>query len=741
MAGMPSQRLARWIALLAEVVSGRAPVQERDSAYQLQIYAIAWISLLISAVCYVPVYALWLDEPVGAMAIAVSAAAGLATLPLYLITRSVRLALQVMSTAIFVVTSYLTWRQGGLSSPVAPWLLIVPFALSVAGIQGPATIWFIVVIAEMFLLGALELAGYSLPAHRGTDQRVLYVVSHPGLCVLIYAFLFLVNRARRLTLADLHSKNLELSQARDLAMSAVREKSRFLANMSHEIRTPLNGVIGTADILAGTSLSADQRHFVTMLKQSGDSLLVLINDVLDFSKIEAGKVTLEQAEVDLRELVESVAELFAPRAAEKGLVCTCRMAPEVPSRLLGDPHRLRQILTNLLSNSIKFTASGDVALEVTSSRVPGSDDIDVCFRISDTGIGIDEKARDRLFEAFCQGDETTTRVFGGTGLGLAISSELIRLMGSRLFVESEPGRGSCFWFSLRRPATATVPGVAGAPGHVPHLQAVGILEKHPRSRSVLAELLESMGSRPVVFDSPSVLAAAILGNTCPHVCIVDVAQMQDTPWEDLLRRPAPGPPARLPRIFVTTPFGQTDPQVPGIGIAGVISHPIRRAAVEQALLGSEVIALRPPSATEPDEVLERRVLLVEDNPVNRHIATAILKRLGCEVEIALDGEEAIRIWKEGAFDIVLMDCQMPVMDGYDAAREIRAHEAARGLPRTPLIALTANALAGDRELCLEAGMDDHLGKPFTQDLLLAALDRWARTPAVRTLRVAGGAGG
>ena len=173
----------------------------------------------------------------------------------------------------------------------------------------------------------------------------------------------------------------------------------------------------------------------------------------------------------------------------------------------------------------------------------------------------------------------------------------------------------------------------------------------------------------------------------------------------------------------------------------MISHPIRRAAVEQALLGSEVIALRPPSATEPDEVLERRVLLVEDNPVNRHIATAILKRLGCEVEIALDGEEAIRIWKEGAFDIVLMDCQMPVMDGYDAAREIRAHEAARGLPRTPLIALTANALAGDRELCLEAGMDDHLGKPFTQDLLLAALDRWARTPAVRTQRVAGGAGG
>ncbi|MEI7970879.1 MAG: ATP-binding protein, partial [Betaproteobacteria bacterium] len=508
------------------------------------------------------------------MAIAVSAATGLATLPHYLITRSVRLALQAMSTAIFVATSYLTWHQGGLSSPVAPWLLIVPFALSVAGIQGPATIWFVVVIAEMVLLGALELAGFPLAAHRGNDQRILYAVSHPGLCVLIYAFLFLVNRARRLTLSDLHNKNLELSQARDLAMSAVREKSRFLANMSHEIRTPLNGVIGTADILAGTSLSADQRHFVTMPRQSGDSLLVLINDVLDFSKIEAGKVTLEQTEVDLRELVESVAELFAPRAAEKGLVCTCRLAPQVPSRLVGDPHRLRQILTNLLSNSIKFTASGEVALEVTAARVPGSDDIDIFFRVSDTGIGIDDKARDRLFQAFSQGDETTTRVFGGTGLGLAISSELVRLMGSRLLVESDPGRGSCFWFSLRQRATATFPGFAEAPRSVQPLQPVGILEKHPRSRAVLAELLESMGRRPVVFDSPSVLAASILDNTCPPVCIVDIAQMQDTRWEDLLRRPAPSPPANLPRIFVTAPFAQPDPQCPSVGIAGVISHPI-----------------------------------------------------------------------------------------------------------------------------------------------------------------------
>lgn len=733
---MPNSRMTRYLATLTRVVTGSAPTVARDTAYQLQIYAIAWISLLASALFYVPVYLCWFEEPVGALAIALAAATGLTTMPLYLFTRSVRLALQAMSAAIFTVTSFLTWYQGGLSSPVAPWLLVVPFALSIAGVQGPATVWFVIVIAEMITLGVLELNGFGLPFHRGNDPQALFIVSQPGLCAVIFALLLLVNRARQLAFADLNTQNAELSSARDMAMAAVREKSRFLANMSHEIRTPLNGVLGTADVLASTPLNAEQQRFVAMLKQSGDSLLALINDVLDFSKIEAGKVTLESVKFDLRDLVENVAELFAPRAAEKGLICTCRVSPRAPSRIQGDPHRLRQVLTNLLSNAIKFSASGEVALEVVAEPAVGAAEaLDITFRVIDTGIGIDTRARERLFQAFSQGDDTTTRVFGGTGLGLAISGELVRLMGSRIMVDSEPKKGSCFRFTLRHSPMTTGVESTGSPRGVRAPATVGLLETHPRSCTILTELLESMESRPVVFQSVSDLAGAILAGSCPPVCIVSARVVRDPAWNRLLERSASATPSKLPRIAVVSAFGESVAPLPGIDIAAVIPHPIRRTAVEEAMLGSAAIVIRRETASQRTDLTGTQVLLVEDNPVNQQISTAMLKRLGCEVDIATDGAMGIRSWRERSYDIVLMDCQMPVMDGYDATREIRAIEAARGLERTPVVALTANALAGDREQCLAAGMDDHLGKPFTLDLLHAAVARWIRKSDVGDLPI------
>ncbi len=716
---MPETRPSSWIRRLIRVISGVADTPGRETAYQLQIYVIALLALLMAAAFYIPVYAFVLGEPVGAMAIGVCTVGGVATLPLYFATRSAHIALQGMSAAIFTVTSFLTWHQGGLSAAVAPWLMIVPLALSIAGLSSRAYVWFGVVLIEMLVMGVMALSGHGFATHRGIDPEALYVVSQPGLFLVIFTLLFLVNRARFQATTQLHAQNEEFAVARDMALEAVREKSRFLANMSHEIRTPLNGVLGAADVLATTPLTHEQKRFVGVLRQSGNTLLALINDVLDYSKIEAGKVALEDIEFNLREVVESVAELFAPAAAEKGLTCTCRVAPDLPATVRGDPLRLRQVLSNLLGNAVKFTAKGEVAVDVARA-VGGTDGLH--FRIIDTGIGIDDTTRDRLFRAFTQADDTTTRMFGGTGLGLAISGELVRLMGSRIVLDSVAGQGSCFHFVLpAKPGTA-VPAPSVAPtAPLP----VALLQEGPRARTILAELLSDLGALVVHFDAVADLAAAIRSGTCPATWIVDTAALLDPLWAELPAA-ANGTTPTPWRIIVTAPAGHATGHPPHPAIETVVPHPLRLAAIRDALLEPASRARSVSFTSSDSKPLPRHILLVEDNPVNQQIASTLLKRIGCEVDVAQDGAAAVERWRDGHYDLVLMDCQMPVMDGYDATRAIRSIEAETGRPHTPVVALTANALAGDRELCMAAGMDDHLGKPFTVDLLRAMLERWGQ---------------
>jgi two-component system, sensor histidine kinase and response regulator len=717
---MTDTRFIEGIRTLVRVIGGRADTPGRETAYQLQIYVIALLALVIAAVLYIPV-GLAFGEPVGAMAIGVCTAGGLATVPLYFATRSVQIALQGMSAAIFTITSFLTWHQGGLSSPLAPWLMVVPLALSIAGLSSRAYVWFGIVIVEMLVMGGLALSGQGFVKHRGLDPEVLYILSLPGLFLVIFSLLFLVNRARLRASAQLHAQNEEFAVARDTALAAVREKSRFLANMSHEIRTPLNGVLGAADVLAATQLTAEQKRFVGVLRQSGNTLLALVNDVLDYSKIEAGRVTLEHMPFDLREVVESVAELFAPAAAEKGLVCTCRVAPDLPAIVTGDALRLRQILSNLLSNAVKFTAKGEVAVEAVRAD-HGSGGLE--FRVVDTGIGIDDATRDRLFGAFVQADDTTTRVFGGTGLGLAISAELVRLMGSRIRVDSAPGAGSCFRFVLpvRLDAPARPRPASAAP-------PVAVVQAATRIRVILEELLADCGRSAVVIDSLADLATSVRAGTAPTTWIVPPEAMLEPAWQDLRHIAGHGSPARW-RILATAPAGHAAEPSGPFSVDAVIPHPLRRSALADALSGSAATARPAGPSSLAGPALPRRILLVEDNPVNQQIASTLLQRIGCAVEVAVDGAVAVERWRSGTYDLVLMDCQMPVMDGYDATRAIRSLESDLDRPRTPIVALTANALAGDRELCVAAGMDDHLGKPFTVDLLRGVVDRWtSRDPA------------
>jgi CheY-like chemotaxis protein/HPt (histidine-containing phosphotransfer) domain-containing protein len=511
---------------------------------------------------------------------------------------------------------------------------------------------------------------------------------------------------------------------------AVRAKSHFLANVSHEIRTPLNGVLGMLELVRQTELAPTQQRFIETARRSGEILLGVINGVLDLSKIEAGKVELEQSAFDLRAVVEEVTELFSNLAYGKGLELACFVPADLPTALIGDPGRLRQILTNLIGNAIKFTERGEVSVRAYLIEGNLSSAL-ISFEVRDTGIGIPTEKREHIFEAFAQADSSTTRRFGGTGLGLTIAKHFCEMMGGSIGVTSEPGRGSRFRFTARfglqiEPANRIETGVRPC-GGMPVLVVAGnalnreILHDQLSARNVPVHQVQT-GS-----DALEVLRAAVLRGDPFGMAMIDNL-LPDMKGIELARAIKSDPATADLRLIMLTSFDQDIGEV-GDGVLGRLTKPIRQSALWACLAWKDTEAARPRSnpiktlLPEKPDTGGARVLLVEDSPVNLEVGVAILESMGCTVETAENGLRALDRHASTEFGLIFMDCQMPEMDGFDTTAEIRRREALSGR-RTPIIALTASVVEDGRERCLAVGMDDYLAKPFTLEQIKAMLTTW-----------------
>jgi two-component system, sensor histidine kinase and response regulator len=601
---------------------------------------------------------------------------------------------------------------------------------------------------------ALAAAADQVSAHKDYSTRVK-VESNDEIGRLVRAFNAMLEelqlQAHRVAdyQADLESRvaarTAELVEALKSAQAATRAKAAFLANMSHEIRTPMNGVIGMLDLLHMERLEPDARSMLQTARGSADSLLGLINDVLDFSKIDAGKLTLEKIDIELRPLAEEVATLFSQQAGAKGVEVTCVVHNDVPAVLGGDPTRLRQVIANLMGNAVKFTHRGEVIL-VIRCRGPESAEgvITIQIVVQDTGIGMQPEATASLFEAFTQADSSTTRKYGGTGLGLAITRKLVDAMGGTIKVKSEPGQGSIFsvFVPLEVRSRQPLSRVASLKG----LRAL-VVDDNATNRCVLNHYLEhgdvACDLAPSAREGLELARAAAAAGKPFDVVLLDY-QMPDVNGVGFLKGLRGDPALAQTHCLVLSSLGDRIPEADSLGVTAWLAKPVRKAQLYDVLA---TLAGRSPggqAAPSPEPAPEprfehARVLLVEDNRVNQLVAARMLKGFGIDAAVALDGAQALAAVQQQPFDLVLMDCQMPVMDGYDATRAIRAWEDANAVrrgSRISIVAMTANAMQGDREKCIAAGMDDYLSKPIKRDVLSAALQRWLdadRRTATRTI--------